>query len=298
MGRPRLWVIRALSRREREARERFIEELRELIDNNHVRARLRADWDLFLALNGLVASVPALELFVADLAMALAPSTAAEYVAKLSSLPCMRVAGLRSCHNLLVRLFNVRAADYEAKKAVSITHRQAITIVRKIPSPLLRAILSIMALMGPRAKDITHLRPSQLDVPTLCLSRRYLKRYYRAQVRIAKNRKSLGKRAILYVPVEWRSPLRAMGNRLSRFLAGFPAKDRNTQIFRNCKTPTLNDALKKACDELKIPRVTTYSFRRLYVSEVIRLCGRNFSRVRQFTLHFSEDTIRAFYDKW
>jgi len=49
------------------------------------------------------------------------------------------------------------------------------------------------------------------------------------------------------------------------------------------------------------PNYTTLTFRRAYIHHIIELCKENdepnYERVKKYTLHFKESTIRAFYEK-
>lgn len=295
MGRPRLWRIKALTRAEIEVRNRFIEGLEKLASASTIRERLRQDWDLFLRLNQLNPTCKALELFVADFSMVLAPSSAHEYCSKLSSLPAMKLPGFRTVWSHLCRLLNIRAADADTKHALDIDHATASKIISNVEDEADRMALSIMALLGPRAQDVRHLRVRQLDIPVLNLRRKYAKEHYRANVRIAKNRKCLGRRVNLYVPVEMRSPLRRTANTLGTFLREC---HEDHKVFAKCTANRLNRSLRKACEKLEIGHYTTYSFRRMYICEAIRFHKRNFTKVRELTLHFAEETIRSYYDKW
>lgn len=295
MGRKRLWEIKTLNRQEIDARARFIEALHRLVTTSNIRERLRQDWDLFLVMNNLQPCPRTLELFIADLSLSLKATTAYEYTSKLSYLPCMKLPGMRPTLMTLMRLLNIRAADEEVRKALDISHGMAERIIRTVEDREARFALSVMALLGPRAQDVRWLRTKQLDIPRLSTRRRFPKRFYRAQIRVAKNRKELGKRVNLYVPAEMRAPLRRTANALSKFLR---RQDPEAKIFAKCTAARLNSILRAVCLDLGVPRVTTYSFRRLYVSEAIRYCNRDFSMARNLTLHFAEDTIRSYYDQW
>jgi len=297
MGRPRKWKIHTLTQLEVEARGRFLTQLESLGTRSNIRDRLRQDWNLFLHLNGYDANPRSLDLFIADLALALSPSTAHEYVAKLSSLPAMKLPGMHVRWQHLSRLLNIRAADAETKRALDVDHQTAERILDRVANETDRNALRVMMILGLRAKDVTHLRAKQLEVPTLDVNRRFPKKFYRAEVRIAKNRKELGQRVKLYVPVEMRAPVRGSANKLSRFLEGQPGE---CKVFAECSTNRLNRALAAACEALTppLPKITTYSLRRLYISEAIRYCKRNWEKVRELTLHFSADTIKGYYDKW
>lgn len=294
MVRPRLWVVQKLERIAIEERERFLSQLHTYIKASGIRARLRQDWDLFLVLNNFDACPRALELFVADMALALSESTVAEYTMKLSSLPALKLPAMRGCWTLLTRLLNVRAADADTKRALNITHGECQSILKKIDWPY-RGALAAMALLGPRAADVVRLRRSQLDVPWLAATASTRGVFYRAQIRVAKNRKRLGRRVNLYVPAEWRMPLQSEGNFLHKALREYRDEDRP---FASCTTTSLNRAIARACIAVGLPRCTTYSFRRLFISEIIRHCKRDFAKVRTYTLHFAEETVRAYYDSW
>lgn len=291
VGRPRKWVIRTLSRREIEDRERFVESLYKLLNASNIRERLRQDWDLFLLRNELTPSPRSLELFVADACLALKESSASEYCDKMSSLPALKLPGMRAVHWKLRKALRVRAADVDLRHALDIDHAMARKILSHLNDETIRSAISLMALMGPRCADIRRLRRRQLDIQKT----QKKNTFHRVQVRMAKNRKSLGRRANLYVPVEWRIPLAPEAHRLSLWLE---TKEPEERPFEGVTTGRANAALARACDAAGVDRVTTYSFRRIFMTEVIRLCKRDFDKVLSYTLHFSKDTVRAFYDKW
>ena len=99
-------------------------------------------------------------------------------------------------------------------------------------------------------------------------------KFYRAQVRVAKNRKALGRRVNLYVPVQMRAAVRRTANDLSRYLS---SKDPEEKIFARCSASAINAALKKAGEKIGLPPTripTTYSFRSIFISEAIRFYKR------------------------
>ncbi len=197
MGRPRKWIVRTLTGADVSACRVFLTRFRKLESASNIRETLRIDFEHFLVLNGLAPCPDALGLFVADMAMNVAPSKGHEYASKLSGLGCMRLPGMRTCLNSLTRLLNIRAADSECKEALAVDHGTAERVIAAIPDATQRAALSVVTFLGPRAKDVTHLRRKQLDVDFVPLNLRKSesrKRHYRAQVRIAKNRKSLARR--------------------------------------------------------------------------------------------------------
>ena len=297
MGRPRKWNIHKLERNEVALRERFLESLEKLVSSSNIRERLRQDWELFLRLNLLEPSAHAIRLFMADLALSLAPSSAHEYASKLSTLPALKQAPIRAAWAHVCRLLNVRAADADLRTATKIeSYSCARRALAAVANETERNALRLMLVLGPRAKDLTHLRIRQLDIPILRLGQKYKKRCYRAHIRIAKNRKSLGRRVVLNVPADMREVVREEANRLGHFLRNAARRDDDSKIFSRCSASVLNNALKRACEVAQLPRYTTYSFRRLYIAEIIRQCKRNFSRVRDHTLHFAEETIKAYYD--
>lgn len=177
-------------------------------------------------------------------------------------------------------------------------HQTAEKVIQAIADPAQRAAVAAILVLGPRAQDVTHLRPKQIDVTHVPLSLRPTeakKRYYRAQVRVAKNRKSLGKRINLYIPVDLRATVRPTANRLSRWLESVDPKEK---VFARCGAGVLNKAIEIACLKVGTPKLTTYSFRRLFISEAIRYYKRDFVKVREVTLHFAEETLKAYYDRW
>jgi len=115
------------------------------------------------------------------------------------------------------------------------------------------------------------------------------------EVRVAKNRKVLGKRAVLHVPSVWRGMFQEEAETLREFLKEHSSEKHPFSCITNHR---MNEEIKVAC--MKIfgeSKGTTYSFRRLYIYDIIELLNCDFSRVCDYTLHFEKRTIRAFYDK-
>lgn len=296
MGRERKWKIVKLTQREINIRLRKLEELERLDVQCNIKDRLRKDWDLFLEENSLDPGVYALRLFIADMTMSLSPSSAHEYCSKLSQLPVMKLPGVRGAWRRLNHLLNILAADSETTAALNITHATAEKIIDAIENPLIKNALRVMVLLGPRAKDLTWLRRRQLDIPKW--SSRSRTKAYRARILVAKNRKHLSRRVNLTVPMAMRSVARRTGDALHRFLETVPPEEK---LFATVSTPSINKAIAGACVRLGLNLTrayTTYSFRRLFISEVIRYCKRDFGKCMQYTLHFEERTIKAYYDAW
>ncbi len=93
-----------------------------------------------------------------------------------------------------------------------------------------------------------------------------------------------------------RSAVRPIANKLSRWL-NTAGTDPEEKVFARCGAAVLNKAIEIACLKVGKPKLTTYSFLRLYISEAIRFYKRDFAKVRLATLNFAEDTIRAYYDR-
>lgn len=110
------------------------------------------------------------------------------------------------------------------------------------------------------------------------------------EVRLAKNRTSIRDRVILHLPFNsslWKnfSPRTRQAVRLARF--------GDDEVI---PTHKLNASLRKVGG-------TTYSLRRLYVNDTVERYRRfdgtvDYDCVRQRTLHFSSDTIQAYYEEF
>ena len=297
MGRPRLWKPRRTTGGRKLEGHTALEDLKKkYITTSNIGNRLKEDYENFCRANDLDLELPSsLELMVEDMLAGPLPgqskglkySSIAEYLDKLQYrlLPPLK----RKCVELQ-HVVSVAAADDDIHHAVDISHAEACAVLRRIRNPKVKNHLLLMALVGCRSRDATWIRPSQVSLP-----RDHACNPIKVMIRIAKNRKRMGKRIQLVIPPKWRLPFLEFIPQLSRFLG---SHDYDSQPFLGQKVGALNTALKMACSDARVKVFTTYSLRRLYVHEIIRLTKRNFSQAREYTLHFCEETIRSHYDLW
>jgi hypothetical protein len=118
------------------------------------------------------------------------------------------------------------------------------------------------------------------------------------EVRVAKNRRSLHKRRILRLSRRWAPWISPVLDKLSEFLSQYdpddhPFRARATEVNRSLSLAAeqLESLLNKCHDAGRLP--TTYSFCRLYLAEMLRVHHYDFEK----TLHFSLETVRAYYDR-
>ncbi len=57
-----------------------------------------------------------------------------------------------------------------------------------------------------------------------------------------------------------------------------------------------NTAIARACEELHLPKLTTYSFRRLYCLLVLQHFGFDPEKAKRYTLHCRAEVLAAYYD--
>ena len=93
------------------------------------------------------------------------------------------------------------------------------------------------------------------------------------------------------LPLEWDIiPAPPCEKTLRFFSEGLP-KDR---LWPGLTATAVNNELRRMSVELGLPRPTTYSFRRAFVNRVINFVSSK-KELTLYTLHFSEETVEAFY---
>jgi len=300
-GAPRLWTpTRACLERQQRGADRFTFLQDKYSTATSLNTRLEADYFDWCALNNSPPADPiSLQGMINDMlagplrqgAKGLKLSTVREYCIKLKSIPQVKsCAFMRSKMKFISNIVATAAADEEIQHAVDIDHADCLRIFKCIPPGRTKAHLAMIALCGARAKDVSFLRPAQISIPVNLTTG-----MIHVQVRIAKNRKRAGKRVNLVLPPNWRFGLAPLGAVARSYLANQPP---DSQSFLGTPVAILNAALASACAVAKVTCITTYSLRRLFVHEMIRLCKRDFEKVQRYTLHFCPDTLRANYDKW
>jgi len=112
-------------------------------------------------------------------------------------------------------------------------------------------------------------------------------------VKIDKTRKRRALRAILVLPKEWNwIPEPPSPQTWDFFYEG----DAEERIFEGITASDVNNVLHRMSMQLNLPRPTTYSFRRGYINRIIPLV-RNKKHLTEFTLHFEDSTVDAFYKR-
>jgi integrase len=199
----------------------------------------------------------------------------------------------------MMRVLSAAASDEAIRHAIDINSATALTIWRRLDGEG-KAVIGLMLLTGLRCKDAQRLRLSQVELPERARGRSrrstFSSKKIRVQVRVAKNRRNHKKRIILELPLAYRSQYYEVIDYLNEYLAGFEGS--NTRPF-TLGVSQLNLLLKQVDSRAERKRkVTSYSFRRLYIHELIAILKRDFNKVCDYTLHFEPSTVKSHYDKW
>ena len=111
-------------------------------------------------------------------------------------------------------------------------------------------------------------------------------------VTVDKQRRRRCHRTTLRLPLEWDIiPAPPCEETLRRFFSEGLPKDR---LWPGLTATAVNNELRRMSVELGLPRPTTYSFRRAFVNRVINFVSSK-KELTLYTLHFSEETVEAFY---
>lgn len=180
----------------------------------------------------------------------------------------------------IVRAIDLAAARETIRKAPRVPLPDIVAFLTKGDmSPSIRQRLCFMLLTGLRNVDVNYLQPDHV---------RWQSKMLQVEVRVAKNRRSPRDRAILTLP--FHSSLWPTFSEVVRSQA---------KLCRFGETAELSIG---AVDRtLRKVGATTYSLRRLYVRDVIEKNRRfdgsiDYGAVMQKTMHFAEDTLRAYYE--
>jgi hypothetical protein len=148
-------------------------------------------------------------------------------------------------------------ADSTTKSALTATDAQLRQLKEELNDDVFW-VVSAVRYTGTRMADIRRWRRRQV-----C----FAKKNIHVEVRVTKGRRARKKRRILSIatneifglqtPANLRLPLRKL---------------QPDDLVTNLTTSAVNRALKAACKKLKIPTCTTYSFRHLYIKNVLAYC--------------------------
>ena len=110
-------------------------------------------------------------------------------------------------------------------------------------------------------------------------------------ITVDKQRRRRCHRTTLRLPLEWDILPPPPCEETLRFFSEGEPKDR---LWPGITATAVNTELRRLSLELGLPRPTTYSFRRAYVNRVIPFVTSK-KELTLYTLHFSEETVEAFY---
>jgi hypothetical protein len=176
-------------------------------------------------------------------------------------------------------------ADCKTKSAPTATAQQLLALKSLLPEDVFWAF-SVIRFTGARVADIRRWHKHQ----TL-----FRARSIRVEVRVTKGRRARKKRRILRLkcidffgmklPLYVRKPLRHL--------------DEDAKVLDpTITTGVINRQLKKACTQMGwSTRLTSYSFRHMYIKDVLEYVEYDYTKALRYTLHCGEDILAAHYDK-
>lgn len=175
-------------------------------------------------------------------------------------------------------------ADSDTKSARTALDSELRLIKTFLPDAHYWALMA-MRYTGARLEDIRRWRRKQT------LLRRSTAR---VQVRVTKGRRARKKRRILRLncreifgrplPKSFISPLQKL-------------KENDYVLERTVTVNSINRRLRTICLAQKIPRLTTYSFRHLFVKDILTFVKYDYYEALKYTLHCGADILAAHYDK-
>jgi hypothetical protein len=280
MGR-RLLLVARVVRPEDASMWAVLEEAYDDARNRDTRTRVVQTWNEFLRLNNLDRNARALKLFVGQMlnsGMKIGSvHTYVRYIAKGGDLPRSNGDWRR-----VVSLVSLAHADAETRKAPRISVRDAMRIVAWLYGDVAKVVAGIVT-TGARCADVMRWMPGRVE---------FGKNHFVVDVHVTKNRRDPDKRVVHRMPDV-------------RKMLGFPVPEVLLDVrryppfhrpFAGWHATRVNQALVAACKALDLPRVTTYSFRRLYCQRVLEFFDFDSCLAKRYTLHCRAEVLAAFYD--
>jgi len=151
----------------------------------------------------------------------------------------------------------------------------------------MRQAIALIAYTGARWADIRRLRLKQIAVKRNSI---------RIQVRISKNRRKRSLRRNLKI----RDVAGKLGLELdpSLFALVESNDDPFSRPFEKWKVDDINKHLKITCLKCGLEKLTSYSFRKFFIRNIIRYYEGDWATIINYTLHTKLDVVAAHYDAW
>lgn len=178
----------------------------------------------------------------------------------------------------LHRVKNIAATKHceeDSKSAHRISNDRLLEICSESDNPF----FWLLASTGLRAADAARLMKKQIRMDDKA-------RVLHIEVRLSKNRRRRGERAQVSIPYDWFCPPPPSFRQI------FTEVTDDCQLFGNWSATRVNELLRKMSPGRVL---TSYSFRKTFIHNLVERLDKDFSEAQKYTLHFSTDTIRAYY---
>ena len=277
MGRKRKWTPHVLSQSEKVASRMFAQAWLSSTNAN----RIRADYRVFLNANQLEDNDAAKLLIVGQMIMA---------GLKMSSI-CTYLGYVvyNNDRNSVWRAVRLAHADEETRHAVDATGNRLTNLIRAMPTGPIECVTWLMFNTGARNMDLRRLRRKQIDLNVD-------DRTVTIEFRITKGIRSRAKRRT--VVFQWRS---TPTPRVCELLID---GNEDARPLLDVDVARTNSALKKVDSDSHSRTVTSYSFRRNFINDLIKTLyspayshKENLEFIASRTLHNDPQVIEAFYKK-
>lgn len=249
------------------------------------RARVVATFREFCALNGFALSSRALKLWVGSMIgqCTLKIGTCHSYINYVHRAMRWAVPTWdRPEWTAVVAVVAMAHADGETRKAPEVTMVDALRVISRLVGDV-AVVVSAITISGARCGDVMRWQPQRAQ---------FWPNAFRVTVCVAKNRRDPDKRVIHRVD----DVVSLLGVQVPVCLQRLGEYPAGTRPFAPWHAIRVNSAIARACTELKLPRLTTYSFRRLYCRLVLKSVGYDPEKAKRLTLHCRAEVLAAYYD--
>ena len=278
-GRKRLWTPLRFTA---EQRERGAELMKEWGKKTTQRKRVLADYEEACALSGADPNDPAsVEVVMGQMDLAaLSVGSIGTYLShvkskyRLAATPAVYAAG-------------VRCADAESKHAPDIEDDILWRYVVNAPTTRLQAVLYLEYICGFRSIAARWVKRRSVWLPAFNNPESEGPEII---VTIDKTRKKRSQKATIRLPHIWNIKPPPTWAVWCYIMHG----NESDRLFPDMTASIINGALRTMSEQLGLPRPTTYSFRRGFINRIIPLVSSR-KDLAKYTLHFTEETVEAFY---
>ena len=182
----------------------------------------------------------------------------------------------------VVKVVSCAHADAETSKAPHISIDEAMRIIDALYGDVAVVVAAIIT-TGARCRDVMRWYPKRVS---------FCRNSFIVDVHVTKNRREPDKRVVHRI-----NDVKAMlGFSVPPILLTLARYPPMSLPFGAWHATRVNQALSAACKGLGMPRVTTYSFRRLYCQRVLAHFDHDSNLAKRFTLHCRAEVLAAFYD--